>query len=198
MRHRAPREILAAMALSPTRLEYRLTLSNLDRGAEAQTGLIVARHPSESAEHVTLRVLAWCLLHEERLELGPGLGEPDAADLWTRDLTGRLTTWVECGTADPEKIRKVLLHHGGAAVHAVLADPRRRDELLEGLASWKKPPRGAELTVWTLPAALVAALAAREERRHSWTVTIVGGHVYLDADGVALDGAAQVLRPLEP
>lgn len=178
------------MALPATRLEYRLTLSNVDRSVDLERNLIVARHPSETQEHVTLRVLAWCLLHEERLELGPGLSDPDVADLWTRDLTGQLTTWVECGTADPDKVRKVMLHNGNVAVHAVLAEVRRRDELLAGVATWKKAPRGT-LTVWMIDPALVEALAAREERRHTWTVTIVGGHVYIEADGANVDGAVE-------
>ncbi len=185
------------MALPSTRLEYRITLSNVDRGVDATESVIVARHPSETAEHVTLRVLAWCLLHEERLEFGPGLSDPEAADLWTRDLTGQLTTWIECGSADADKLRKVLQHNGQVSVHAVLTDPRRRDELVAAIAIWKKAPRGAELTVWTLPPPLVAALAAREERRHTWTVTIVGGHVYVDADGTVVDGAIDSVQPLE-
>ena len=184
------------MALPSVRLEYRLTLSHVDRGLELEQGLIVARHPSETAEHVTLRVLAWCLLREERLEMGPGLSDPDVADLWTRDLTGRLTTWVECGSVDPERLRKILLHNSGAAVHVVLGSERRRDELLEALAEWKKPPRAA-LTVWTVDAALLAGLAAREERRQVWTVTVVGGHIYVDAGGVNIDGPVDERKPLE-
>jgi uncharacterized protein YaeQ len=182
------------MALPATRFEYRLTLSDVDRGVDARETVIVARHPSESAEHLTLRVLAWCLVHEERLEFGPGLSDPDVADLWTRDLTGQLATWVECGAADPDKVRKVLLHHPDIAVHAVLCDPRRKDELLAGVATWKKAPRGGgSLTVWTIDRALVAALAEREERRQTWTVTIVGGHAYVEADGRTLDGAVETL-----
>jgi hypothetical protein len=42
--------------------------------------------------------------------------------------------------------------------------------------------------VWTLDAALVAALAEREDRRQRWGVTIVGDHAYVDADGRTLDG----------
>src|SRR5688572_33071030 len=107
------------MALPATRLEYRLALSDTDRGVDVRTSLVVAQHPSETREHVTLRVLAWCLLHEERLELGPGLSDPDVADLWTRDLTGRLTTWVECGTADAEKLRKAMQQNAALTAHAV-------------------------------------------------------------------------------
>jgi uncharacterized protein YaeQ len=173
------------MALRATRLEYRIALSHVDRGVDVKEAVIVAQHPSETAEHVTLRVLAWCLLHEERLEFGPGLSDPDVADLWTRDLTGRLTTWIECGTADAEKVRKVLQHNPGCQVHAVLSDPRRRDELLEGVAAWKRP--SPDLHVWMFDAALVAAASAHDARRHDWTVTIVGGHLYLEANGRTLD-----------
>lgn len=185
------------MALPSTRLEYRVALSHVDRGVDLSQAVIVAQHPSETAEHVTLRMLAWCLLHEERLEFGPGLSDPDVADLWTRDLTGAITTWVECGIADPDKVRKVLLHQNDVKVHAVFSEPRRREELLAGVAEWKKPPRGrVELVLWAFPRELVLALAAREDRRHSWTVTIVDGHIYLEADGVSVDGEIDCVRPL--
>jgi uncharacterized protein YaeQ len=177
------------MALPSTRLEYRLTLSNVDRGVDRKHNLIVAQHPSETLEHVTLRVLAWCLLHEDRLEMGPGLSDPDAPDLWTRDLTGRATTWIECGAADADKLRKILQHNPGVAVHVVLCEPRRHADLLEALSTWKKPPRGS-LTLWLIDRSLVSSLSAREDRRQSWTVTIVGNHVYVETDTpLTIDGA---------
>jgi uncharacterized protein YaeQ len=80
------------MALQATRYEYRITLSHVDRGRDVQETVLAARHPSETAEHLTLRVLAWCLLNEERVAFGPGLSDGEMADLWTHDLTGRLTT----------------------------------------------------------------------------------------------------------
>lgn len=184
------------MALPSTRLEYRIALSDVDRGVQLEEALVVARHPSETAEHMTLRVLAWCLLWGERLELGPGLSDGDAADLWAHDLTGQLAMWVECGTADADKLRKVMQHNPGVSAHAVVCEARRRDELLAGVAEWKKPPRG-ELVVWSVAPSLVAALAAREERRQSWTVTLVGGHAYIEAFGESLEGAIETLRPLE-
>jgi uncharacterized protein YaeQ len=176
------------MALQPTRYEYRLTLSHVDRGLEAAETLVAARHPSETQRHLTLRVLAWCLLHEEGLQFGPGLSTPDSADLWTHDLTGRLTNWIECGAIAGERLRKSLLRHSGAASHVVTDDAEAARVLLEELAvkSW---PRGTPAPViWTIDHALVAELAAKEERRQRWSVTVVGDHFYLDADGKALDG----------
>lgn len=177
------------MALTPTRLEYRVTLSNVDRGREANESVIVARHPSETQAHVTLRMLAWCLYHEDGLTFGPGLSTPDAADLWTHDPTGRLTAWIECGAADAERLRKALQHHAGATTDVLLDDPKRARELVAelGAARWPRacpPPR-----VWVVDAALVAALAARQERRQRWAVTVVGDHFYIDVDGRTLNGA---------
>jgi uncharacterized protein YaeQ len=176
------------MALTATRYEYRITLAHVDRSLELRETVIAARHPSESAEHLTLRVLAWCLLSEPGLAFGPGLSTPDAADLWTHDLTGRLITWIECGAAAGDKLKRVVQHHAGARVHAVFSDARRRDELRAELAGWR---RADEVALWTVDATLVAALAAREERRQRWMVTIVGDHFYVDADGTALEGAVE-------
>jgi uncharacterized protein YaeQ len=177
------------MAEHPTRFDYRITLSNVDRGREADEAVLAARHPSETHQHLTLRVLAWCLLHEDGLTFGPGLSTPDSADLWTHDLTGRLTTWVECGAVPAERLRKSLLHHAGAASHVVDADERRTRELLDELATLRWPRGTPAPTVWTIDAALVAALTAREERRQRWGVTVVGDHLYVDVEGRNLNGA---------
>jgi uncharacterized protein YaeQ len=176
------------MALAPTRMEFRIALSHVDRAIDLTENVIVGRHPSETAEHLVLRVLAWCLLHEERLEFGAGLSAQDAADLWTHDLTGRLTTWIECGSAQGEAVRRILQQNAGVTAHVVLSDLRRRDELLAEIAAWKKP---LPVVVWTIDPALVAALASVEERRQKWTVTVVGDHFYVDADGATFDGAVE-------
>jgi uncharacterized protein YaeQ len=180
------------MALAPVRMEYRIQLAHVDRGRDVSETVVVGRHPSETAEHLALRVLAWCLLNEDRLELGPGLSTPDAADLWARDLTGRLTTWIECGAAQGEKLRRVLQQNAGAQAHVVLSDARRRDELHAEVGAWK---RSLPLTIWMLDPALVAALAAIEERRQRWSVTVVGDHLYVDAGGTACDGEARRSEP---
>jgi uncharacterized protein YaeQ len=178
------------MALPSERLEYRIALQHVDRGLEANETVVIAQHPSESAEHATLRVLAWCLLYEERLAFGPGLADPDGADLWTHDLTGRLVTWVECGAVAVDKLRKILAHHSGVAAHAVFAGARRRDELVAERAADGRALKGA-VQLWIVDAVLCSALAARAARRQRWSVTIVGDHLYVDGEGGALDGAVE-------
>src|SRR5688572_18201853 len=144
------------MALPSTRRELRLTLSHVPRGLQQEETVILAQHPSESEEHVVLRMLAYCFLREEGLRFGPGLSTPDAADLWTHDPTGRLTTWIECGTADAEELIRVAQHHAGAHVHAVLGDPRRLQELAQAVRAFPKPRKGEEaVTVWRIDPGLV-------------------------------------------
>jgi uncharacterized protein YaeQ len=178
------------MALASVRYEYRIALAHVDRARDWNQPVILARHPSETMAHLTLRVLAFCLLNEERLAFGPGLCDPDAADLLATDLTGRVTTWIECGAASAEKLRKVILHNAGVATHVVLHEARRAAELSAEIEAVGRLPRGAvPPTLWTVDAALVSALAANEERRQTWTVTVVGDHLYVEANGQTLDGA---------
>src|SRR5439155_999251 len=92
----------------------------------------------ETLEHVVLRVLAWCLFYQEGITFGPGLSSSDTADLWVHDLTGRLTTWIECGTARFEHLRRAIHANAGAKVHALFSNPRRRTEI--ALSPESKPP----------------------------------------------------------
>jgi uncharacterized protein YaeQ len=178
------------MALPATRMDFRIELAHVDRSIEASERVVAARHPSESIEHLLLRVLAHCLFHEEGLTFGPGIGDPEGADLWTRDPAGRLTTWIECGAAPFEKLKKIVQHNPGIAVHALFSDARRRDELLDAArAPGARAGKVAEaISVWTIDPRLVAALAEKEARSSKWAVTIVGDHVYVEVDGTTHDG----------
>ncbi len=180
------------MALSPTRHEYRLTLSHLDAAQHLEETVVLARHPSETAEHLVLRMLAWCLLRRDGLAFGAGLSDGDASDLCIEAAGGGYTLWVECGTAELEKLRRVASQNAGAEVEVVFAGPRRRNELLEQLAEHRKSHKGLDrVRLRTIEPSLVAALARHEERRQKWTVTIVEGHLYVEVDGEPLDGAVE-------
>jgi uncharacterized protein YaeQ len=171
------------VALKPTRREFRIELHHVDRGVEHSETAIVAQHPSETDAHLVLRVLAWCALHEPEIAFGPGLSTPDAPDVWVRDLTGRVTTWIECGAADAGELKRAV--SSGAAVHVVVDRERRAAELTEALGDYK---RAHEIAVWLVDAALVDALAANREPRRRWTVTIVGSHFYVQEGSASVDG----------
>jgi len=174
------------------RREYRLVLSNVDRGITLPDArpLVLSRHPLETLEHLTLRVLAWALLYEERLEFGPGLCAGDAPDLVATDLTGKVATWVACGDVSPHLAQRILQHNRQAAVHVVFGDPSRREAFLAEVARWgTRLPRGWErLSLWSFDPGLIAALAANQSLRQRWTLTLVGDHLYADTGPLQVDG----------
>ena len=79
------------MALSATVHSFEITLNDADRGVYEALDFRVARHPSETAEYLWTRVLAYCLEYGEGLAFSSGgLSNPDAPALEVRDLTGQL------------------------------------------------------------------------------------------------------------
>ena len=178
------------MALPSTRIDFRVELAHVDRNRQASERVVIARHPSEGGEHVILRVLAYCIFYEEGLAFGPGLSDAEGADLWTRDPAGRITTWIECGAAPFDKLKKVVQHNAGAAVYALFSDVRRRDELFAAArASGARAGKVADaISVWTVEPRLVETLAEKEARSSKWAVTIVGDHLYVEVDGATFDG----------
>jgi uncharacterized protein YaeQ len=178
------------MPTHPERREFRLMFSNVDIGATVEKVLVISRHPAESAGHLTLRVLAFALLYEERLEMGLGIDLTDEPDLLAHDLTGKVSTWIACGDITADRARWLLQHNRDARVHVVFGTRARRERFLaevEDLGGVK--PRGwSRLSLWTIDEGLVDCLAQLEGLRQRWTLTIVGDHIYAEADGVVCDG----------
>jgi uncharacterized protein YaeQ len=177
-------------------MHFRIALSHVDRGIDRVQSIIVERHRTETMDHLILRVLAWCLFHDDELRFGPGVLARGAADLWAHDAAEKPTVWVECGEADADGLRKMIQHNRGVVVHVLFSDPVRRDAFLAELAACKRrPPEMETMGIWLVDPALVAALAASDARRQRWAVTVVGDHIYVEADGVTADGAVERSQP---
>jgi uncharacterized protein YaeQ len=177
------------MALPSTLHHFDVALSNVDRSVDQQLAVKVARHPSETAERLWLRLLAYCWQWEETIAFGPGICEPEAPDLLALGPDGSTRTLlVRVGRPDVVRVEKDLARGGGARV-AVLFDGARRLESFLAEARAGKPERLAKADLAAVPDALLRALAAREERRQKLAVTLVEDHLYLDLGGETLDGA---------
>ena len=94
------------MALNATIFKIKLNISNLDRHHYSDHALTVAQHPSETDERMLVRVLAFALEAQEGLEFGRGISAAEEADLSVRDLTGRVTRWIDVGLPDERRVRK--------------------------------------------------------------------------------------------
>ena len=173
----------------PERWEYRLILTDVDRGLNAERTVVVGRHPSETTSHLVLRMLAYCLVYSDDLSFGPGVCVGDAPDLVAHDLTGQLSLWVGVADVSPDLAKKVVQHNRDAKAHIVFDSDERLQAFFTRIRHWPKPPRNwNNLTVWLPPTAMLAQLESMETLRQRWIVTISGGHLYLEVDGVMLDG----------
>ena len=94
------------MAVKATILKADLQVSDMDRHYYASHALTLAQHPSETAERVMVRLLAFALNASEDLAFGRGISTDDEPDLWRRDLTGQVELWIEVGQPDESRLRK--------------------------------------------------------------------------------------------
>lgn len=175
------------MALAPTLYSFDLTLNHTDRGVTERIDVRTARHPSETLQRVWLRLLAYAWHYQERIAFGPGLSDPDAPDLVATDLVGETTLWVRVGKADPVKVQRVVDRNARAKVAVFFEDVGRGEAFV---AEAKGVARLGTVELVAIDPALVAALAAVEDRRVALTVTIAGDHFYVECSNKSFDGPA--------
>ena len=109
------------MALKATIHRVELEVADIERGYYATHALTLARHPSETAERLMLRVLAFALHADPALEFGRGLSTEEDPDLWLRDATGTVRLWIELGLPEERRLRRaagraqelVVIAYGG-------------------------------------------------------------------------------------
>jgi len=83
------------MALKATIHNVDVEISDVDRGVYESLDLHLARQPSETAAYMATRLLAYCLEYREGIAFTEGVAAGDQPAVWARDLTGRLTAWID-------------------------------------------------------------------------------------------------------
>lgn len=176
------------MALNATIYKAELQVSDMDRNYYATHTLTLARHPSETEERLMVRLLAFMLHADERLEFGKGLSSEDEPDLWRKDRSGDIEQWIELGQPDEARIRKA----SGRAREVVVVTygGRAADTWWEKNASALS--RARNLKVIDVSAA-TDALAALAERGMRLQCMIQDGQVQVFGNG---DGEAITIDPL--
>jgi len=148
-----------------------VSFSDLDRNVYTDHTLTIARHPSETAERMMVRLLAYVLnvpADNDRgtLEFGKDLWAADEPALLQMDLTGLTEHWIELGQPEEKRLVRVC---GRAKQVTVYAYGANAAAWWAGLAG--KFTRISNLTVWQLPAAECAALGTLAERSMQLQVT---------------------------
>ena len=176
------------MALAATIYNFDIDLSDTDRGVYETLALRVARHPSESEEYLVTRLLAYLLEYEEGIDFSRGVSDPDEPAIAIRDLTGRITTWIDIGTPDAARLHKAA--KSGARV--VVYTHKNPEQFLKQLAG-EKIHRAAELELYAMDRGLVGALAARLERRVAFSLSIAERELFLSIGADTLTGVVSRL-----
>ena len=172
------------MATGATIYNIDIDLANADRNVYESFALRVARHPSESAEYLLTRVLAYALEFEEGIAFSTGgLSDPDDPALTVRDLTGALRSWIEIGAPDPARLHKASKASPRVAVYTH-KDSERWAQRLAG----ERIHRVEELEVYVLDPALIGALASRLDRRMAFALSISERELFISIGAETLSG----------
>lgn len=163
------------MALKSTIFKVQLSISDLDRHYYAEHNLTLARHPSETDQRLMVRLLAFALYADERLEFGKGLSTTEEPALWLKEYDGSIRLWIEVGLPDERVLRRAA---GRAEQVVVLLYGGRVADMW-----WAKEGPGLarleNLKVLNLAEEQTAAMVELAERGMQLQCTIQDGQVWL-------------------
>lgn len=169
------------MAAGAVMVTFSGSLADVDRGVYEELSLRAARHPSETEAYLMTRVLAYCLEHEEGIVFSEGLSSTDEPAVVVRDLTGRLTAWIEVGAPDAER-----LHFGSKLADRTVVYTHR--DPAKVLAAWsgKRIHESDRIRLCSFDPGFIDAAVAVLERRNEITVSVTERQLYLELNGATL------------
>jgi uncharacterized protein YaeQ len=171
------------VALTSTVFTVAVDLSHVDRGMYESFEMKVAQHPSESDEYLLTRILAYCLEYTEGIAFSAGgVSSPDEPPLSVRDLTGRITAWIDIGLPDAER-----LHRAAKLTDRVVVYTHRGARLLLGQLEGKKIHNREAIVVHAFDRAFIVAASPLIERRTEVTLSVTEGHLYAAINGHSLE-----------
>ncbi|HAQ59687.1 MAG TPA: hypothetical protein DCR63_04450 [Microbacterium sp.] len=172
------------MALGATIHTFTVQLADVDRGVYEDLALRVARHPSETEAFMMTRLLAYCLEYEEGIAFSEGISSTDEPAVLVRDLTGRLTVWIEVGAPDADR-----LHYASKLADRTVVYTHR--DPAKVMAPWagKRIHRADAITLHSFDPGFVEAAVAALDRRNSVTLSVTERELYLDINGTSLSSA---------
>lgn len=171
------------MALTATIYRVSVELAHIDRGVYETLDLRLARHPSETLDYMATRLLAYCLEYTEGIAFSEGVSSAaDEPAILVRDLTGRVTAWIEIGLPSWERLHRGHKLAGRAAVYT----HRGISQVLAEL-NGHGIHRAADIPVVELDRAFVAALGESLDRRSTMSLSVTEGTLYVDIEGTHLE-----------
>jgi uncharacterized protein YaeQ len=178
------------MALPSTVYRASVQLSDLDRNIYEQLQTTIAKHPSETAERLVTRLLAYALCFEEGLGFTKGVGSGDEPDLWSKGPDGRVRLWIEVGLPDADRLAKSCRHVERAILFAFGTAQTQSRWLSQHLS---KLAGSQNLSIVSIEFGFLGQLVASLQRAINWSLTVTEGALYLTVGDQTLETAPELL-----
>lgn len=169
------------MAAGATIHTFEVQLADVDRGVYDDMTLRVARHPSETDTYMLTRLLAYCLEYEDGIAFTEGVAATDEPAVLVRDLTGRITAWIEVGAPDAAR-----LHYGSKLADRTVVYTYR--DPAKVIANWSGKTIHDEdaIVLHSFDAGFLDDAATALARRNTVTVSVTERQLYLELNGTHL------------
>lgn len=164
------------MAIGATVYKATINISDIDRHYYNAHDLTIARHPSETDERMMVRLSAFVLNADERLEFTKGLCAEDEPELWLKDYSGDIELWIDLGQMDEKRIRKACGRAGRVIIYTYQEKSARDWWRQNG----ERLKRFKNLEIVYLDIGSIGALA---ERSMQLQCTVADGELSLHDDG---------------
>lgn len=165
------------MATKPTIHRCQLQLVDMNRELYTSCKLTLARHPSETAERMMVRLLVYGLNYSDCLHFCKGLSATDEADLWALSAQGNIEHWIEVGQATPERLRKAISRAQQVSLYAYGRETDIWwDRQVQALNALPK------LSVWRLQGQSDTKLEELVARNMALTLTITDSDLFLNSE----------------
>jgi uncharacterized protein YaeQ len=174
------------MALGATIYVFDIELADSDRGVYASFELRAARHPSEAADYLITRLLAYCLEYTEGISFSNGLSTPDEPAIAVRDLTGVMQVWIDIGAPSPDR-----LHRASKATPRVAVYTHKDAAQFVARLRGERIHRIEELEVYAFARDLLTSLENRLTRRMALTITVLENHLYVSVGQESMTGVIE-------
>lgn len=163
------------MALKATIFKADVSISDMDRNYYHEHNLTIARHPSENDQRMMLRIIAFILNANEKLEFTKGLSEVEEPDLWQKSFSDEIEVWIELGLPSEQRVKKGCNQSQEMIIYSY--QDNSFDEW------WKKEQhklcQKGNLSIWTLPESLADELSQMTERNMQIQATVQDGQLWL-------------------
>ena len=94
------------MALPATVFKASLQISDMDRHHYGEYQLTLSRHTSETDDRMMVRLLAFILNADDRMNFTRGLCVEDEPALWQKSYSEEIEHWIDVGQPDERRLRK--------------------------------------------------------------------------------------------